>query len=321
MQKLNLQFWNDVVDCLQKPFDGAMERVLELSIKHAKPWTVKEKSLLDRIQFALSTALYLGTLPLSIPLWMIGSGLDAAMQKCGATAYIYIKGLGQEKRGDIQSVATWNVCMLQLGLPIPFGGMAPTADRVHDVARQIIDANPDIICLQEVSSRAGDLLIRELKNYYTEFYKVRGLFVASKYHVEEPSARYLPHSGFVNRVVFSFKVNALNFFTTHLDPRNPQNRQEQIAEITFEDQPTIFLGDLNMKRGKEPLPLGFQDSLSDAPVTATDRFMGDPNNDISIDYILGRGVVVTSSVLEAYDQVRGWGNSDHKMLVGYVQPV
>lgn len=295
-----------------------MERGLQLALPYAKPFSEKQKRLIDRIQFFASTIVYLATLPLSIPLWGIGFGLDVLSKKWGTSAFSYIKGKAPQKIGDVERIATWNVCMLPLGLPIAFGGMAPLVDRVDDVAAQIIRSNADLVSLQEVSPYAAELLIKKLQDNYSEFYIARGLLVASKIHIKEGALYQLPYSGFVDRVLFSFKVNRLSFFTTQLDPHSAEHRNEQISQINFGNGPAIFLGDLNMKRGEEPLPTGFQDTLSPKSITATDRFMGDETKDVSIDYILGREVNLTSSIFETYDSQAGWANSDHKMIVSQI---
>ncbi|HPE84750.1 MAG TPA: endonuclease/exonuclease/phosphatase family protein, partial [Chlamydiales bacterium] len=111
------------------------------------------------------------------------------------------------KKGDLaplapsQSFSLFSLNTLFLPFPVSYftDGMPPWPDRIDGVIAKIQEVDPDIICLQEVySNLAARYLIKKLRSSYAVFfYDVNpkwiglnsGLFVASKYPVENPTYR------------------------------------------------------------------------------------------------------------------------------------
>lgn len=211
-----------------------MERAIEFSF---------DKKI-TRLVMAL---LYLTILPLT--LLLLGC---AILFDCFAPRYTYLKGSGPEKT-TVNSIATWNVCMLFGGLPIPFGGVTPSSARISDVATEITDY--DIVCLQEVSQDASYKLYEKLKHIYHHFYfKINpdsifsldsSLFITSKVPLTDIEIITIPQGDRLRRAAFSFRAADTRFTTFHLDPHSADIRTAQ-AEAILLNRDGIFLGDFNM---------------------------------------------------------------------------
>jgi len=187
--------------------------------------------------------------------------------------------------GDIESsefnksfsLLNLNICFLPGELPLFFGGVAASSERLDDIASLIKEKDPDVVCLYEVHEidSAYELLNR-LKGEYAHFYidigpnfleMNSGLFVASKFEVKDPEFKpfqYLEMQDQINKGYFEFKVVdgekiISKIYTTHLQPYrkkvDEKIRKKEIEEIIQDIQlemeenqkyPVIVCGDLNI---------------------------------------------------------------------------
>lgn len=206
--------------------------------------------------------------------------------------FLYFKSSTPEKSGgQALTVLSLNACFVPGAFPFLHGGAAlPWQKRITPLAKKILEANPDIVCLQEVHAEDATYALYEaLKNNYTHFYGAigprvlgfdlktlglpSGLFVASKYSLEKPEFTLFAVSGFsMNYGVFDFLVkqggNSLaHIYTTHMQSLNndqfPEIRAVQLKQILEKlnrDReaeakaiPYFLCGDLNVPFGsKEP---------------------------------------------------------------------
>lgn len=313
---------------LRMPFDKTMESAIRLTLPHTPSKESKTCSLLDRVRFVATTALLIPAIPLSLGLFGLASIIDAVRWKFNLNHFEYLEGAGKEKTGTPRVFITWNVCALFGGLPIPFGGVAPVEERMQDIAQNILDTQADLVCLQEVSPPAAQLLYRELKGEYRHFYTRidpdplltldSGLFVASKMPLTNPTVTPLTRLGMLHRALFSFEIGEDTFGVTHLEAGLGEAsfaiREQQLVEI-LKKSPRFLLGDMNEKLSSGSL-LPIYHNLNDPEmITATDRFIGTPI-DFSIDYVLSKSVDKIKVVLEkAYDDLGKWAISDHHILI------
>lgn len=317
---------------LRMPFDTTMERAIQLTVSHAPCKAPVEVSLLDRVQFVVTTALLIPAIPMSLALFGIAGVIDTVRWKFNPSRCEYLEGAGEEKKGALKTIVTWNVCALFGGLPIPFGGMAPVKERVHEIAQNIFDTGADLVCLQEVSPPAAHLLYEKLQREYKYFYTRidpdplltldSGLFVASKMPLTNPIVTPLPSLGMLHRALFSFKAGETTFGVTHLEAGQEAAavamRVQQVGEI-LKMSPDILLGDMNEKFSATVLLQTYQNPNAPDMITATDRFIGTPD-DFSIDYILSRRGVNNIKVMlkDAYDRLGKWATSDHHILTATI---
>jgi exonuclease III len=170
-----------------------------------------------------------------------------------------------------------NVCGLWGGHPLKNGNVLPWKDRIASLADNICRQNADLVLCQEVHDYhlARQLINRLKKNGYADFYfnignssvtkANSGLFVASKYHIENPEfTAFTAQTGnarFVNKGVFSFSVGQCFILTTHLQhskddifpvAEEKSVRQSQIATLLEKvrqqdsETPVMLFGDLNL---------------------------------------------------------------------------
>ncbi|MBS3904739.1 MAG: endonuclease/exonuclease/phosphatase family protein [Simkania sp.] len=186
------------------------------------------------------------------------------------------------------TILTLNTCFVPGNFPYLYGGVIqPWQKRVLPLAKKILETHADVICLQEVHEEEASLALYEaLKNEYTYFYgamgprvlgfslntlgRPSGLFVASKYPIENPQFTRFAETGFpMNYGFFDFTITdgttALgHIYTTHMQSLNWDQfaqiralQLEQILEKMHEDLdrtiPFFLCGDLNIPYGsKEP---------------------------------------------------------------------
>ncbi len=83
-------------------------------------------------------------------------------------AFLKTKGSAKEKKlskNRTLTILNWNVCMFDSSISLLFGGVLPWQNRIDGVVEKLKQADPDIICLQEVFSEdAGRVLINNLKS-------------------------------------------------------------------------------------------------------------------------------------------------------------
>lgn len=186
------------------------------------------------------------------------------------------------------SLMSWNVCFLPWMLPKYFGGLPPATARVDAVADFIIEANADVVCLQEMhDTKATRLLIERLKKVYGYFIVDKrdslrmtlnsGLFVASRYPIEPVdfttfNYKNMPWGIDKGYLIFKIKNAKGNaeavVATTHLHPGSKKDEKNlralELQEITTKlmkqieensKQVAYLCGDLNIDR-ETNLPVG-----------------------------------------------------------------
>ena len=307
---------------LRMPFDKTMERVLELTMAHAPAKHTVASSLLERIQFIVTTVLMIPTIPFTILSYSLAALVDAF----NPARFTYWEGKGAEKESVPKVLMTWNVCALFGGLCIRFGGVAPIDKRVDEIAQTIIRKNPDVVCLQEVSQPAAHLLFGALKDDYRHIYHVNhdplmlgsAIMVASKHRLESFEVTSLPRGGALKKELVTFKIGNLSVGTAHLQAglgaQDAASRAVQVAKI-LENPPQIFLGDMNAKFSETRLGTVYQNTLLRDVPTATDAFIGKPWRD-QVDYIVAEAPLqVETEIGEAYQEGE-WAMSDHHFLTG-----
>lgn len=203
-------------------------------------------------------------------------------------SFHYLRGSHPEKilkRGGPITLFSLNTCFVHGGFSYLYGGVAPWPQRVEGIIENIQEKNPDVLCLQEVNDlEACYRLYQALKDQYAHFYfhmgskilsQSSGLFVASKFAIEEPSfkafdeipgVQKMVNKGFFDCKILSEGKVVAHLFTTHLSPSNDDRlptleekeiRQKEIAMIfakmhaCSKETPLIFAGDFNMARENE----------------------------------------------------------------------
>lgn len=209
------------------------------------------------------------------------------------TPFLHLKGkiadksLPEERLAEGFTVFDLNTCFLPGELVFVHGGMARWEERVSALAEKILETNADVICLQEVfTEEAGFALYERLKEHYSHFYisisprplgfssatfgLPSGLFVASKYHVDQPAFTLFSEAGFpMNYGVFDFVIKNSNIplghiYTTHLQAFDKEQfkeiRSKQLNQLLEKiqsdhqvspDFPHFLCGDLNIAWGSE----------------------------------------------------------------------
>ncbi|MBS0604598.1 MAG: endonuclease/exonuclease/phosphatase family protein [Verrucomicrobia bacterium] len=202
------------------------------------------------------------------------------------TPYLYLKGGAAEKilpsAQDPFTVLNLNTCFLPGELVYVHGGVALWQQRVEAIADKIISSGADVICLQEMFTEdACHALYEELKEHYSHFYVAigprplgfspatfglpSGLFVASKFSVEDPHftpfavTGYQMNYGFFDFVIKSADTPLAHLYSTHLQSLNeeqfPQIRAAELMQIIEKMQndgpsvPRIACGDFNIPWG------------------------------------------------------------------------
>lgn len=207
------------------------------------------------------------------------SALYAKIAERPLLAFTYVLGNAASKElpeDKNVSILNWNVCCFDGGLSMLFGGVLPWEYRIDRIAEFLKTSQADIICLQELFSLdAVEALFSKLKDEYAHFYihigpKISGfnarelgvpsgLFVASKYRLENP--KFYPYSpeetpsnrgyGFFSAVI----EDQVRLVTTHLQPGSDgadikfRSAQAKAVVNTIDDKmPSFFCGDFNIER-------------------------------------------------------------------------
>jgi exonuclease III len=176
------------------------------------------------------------------------------------------------------SVLSWNICCPGAGYAISDGGVMPWPFRIEALSKKICDQNADVVCLSEVFDiKTATSLYENMKDQYAHFYfhigprdvgVSSGLFVASKFAINNPSFTAFPKEMLVGRTkksekgVFSFEVGRFaTIFTTHLqnseEPEFPTQEEvtarQQEMKLLMEkvhrvaaSHAVIVTGDLNL---------------------------------------------------------------------------
>jgi len=201
--------------------------------------------------------------------------------------FCYQKGEHKEKNlphSNKLSVLSWNVCCLEGLFPMLFGGVLPWKDRIDRIAGKITELDPDVLCLQEVFSKAANtFLLEKLRKKYSHFYFnigpnpagfsverlgiPSGLFIASKYPLEKASftsynddqTPLFRRYGFFSAYICNKGETLARLITTHLQPGGEEKdglyRKNQMAALSGtirgEKAPVVLCGDLNTVKGTE----------------------------------------------------------------------
>lgn len=243
------------------------------------------------------------------------------------TPYLYLAGKAEEKKvcpckTPPISILNLNTCFLPGAVSYVHGGVKRWEQRVGPLAEKILATNADVICLQEVFTEEGCLAIYEkLKDTYSHFYVAigprplgfsletlgmpSGLFVASKFRIENPRFTLFGESGMpMNFGFFDFTIHSAqrplaHIYTTHMLALNfdrfPLIRQKQLQQIIDTmhadakkeaNHPFFLCGDFNAPWGSgEPSEdlirtyfydaynLG-RESVLEGERTCTDYFIG-----------------------------------------------
>lgn len=225
-------------------------------------------------------AVFLGSI-MSIP----GIGLRAFGKYLQKRPFIYHKEEGNEKALPADrtlSLLSWNICCPAGEYSITDGGVTPWDFRINSVINKIIETDADVNCLYETfDTRSAFYLCDQLKQKgYGHFYfnigpeiigVSSGIFVASKYAIENPEFTPFPLDSLVGRTknaakgVFAFDVLSqgkaiARIHATHLQhseqPQYPTSeewsgRRKQMEIVVdkvdkVKDRCVIVTGDLNL---------------------------------------------------------------------------
>ena len=208
--------------------------------------------------------------------------IQSAISSYKMQSFMYFLGEGKEKtlpKNQKITLLSWNVCLLEGGISMLFGGVIPWQQRIERILSKLQKLDPDVLCLQEVfSPKAGQALIENLKSKYAHFYYNMGpnpigfslealgipggLFVASKYPLkkgnfipfkkeETPSSRTY---GFFTADIYSDNKPLARLITTHLQPGSLEKDKEYralqskaiLASLEKVNLPTLLCGDFNI---------------------------------------------------------------------------
>lgn len=220
-----------------------------------------------RVFFSLSL------FPFALILWAFGVLIDWLGDLISQKKYTELKGDSEVKETNLPTLMTFNVCMLPGALPVLFGGVRPARERLDELASFILEKDPDILFLQEMSFESALSLWGTIKGRYIKgFSRIdpmswltldTGLFIATKVPlIKEPFFISLPTKGRIRRGAFCIETKDQVFFVTHLESgtseKDSKMREKQIEKILIEmkkirDKPVILLGDLNIHRKGEAL--------------------------------------------------------------------
>lgn len=281
---------------------------------------------------------------LTAPIAIVGETLHYFSQR----PYLSYESQALQKTGTPQSFMSLNACMFQGGLPIPFGGVTTSGERMELMATFMKKQDVDVACLQEVSFDPATQLIDQLKNHYRYFHYRIGpnpyrmesaLFWASKYPlVKEPT--FIPFNvtgmqGGIRRGFFIAEFENCIVITTHLDPgaaRGKIRAQEIEAIVQYMktcSKPLFLIGDLNIEptdeRAIELLAANFKNFKRDevrnpteATATCYDNLpetRSDPKlvpKWTVVDHVLSRERMIAQQTIPMFDPANLQGAlSDH----------
>ena len=204
--------------------------------------------------------------------WILNSALlSGFVEFFKKKNFVYIKGeFPEQKSLPSTSFLTLNACLFEGGLPLYYGGICPSGDRIEPLSKLIISQEADFVLMQEVSSEPGLNLIDKLKKNYAHFYTNIGpnpwrmescLFFASKIALKSIEFMPFPFHQLMKRGVFIAETSDYWVLNTHLeagettdDIRIRELEMGMIREIIHDlkersDKPCFLLGDFNVRRG------------------------------------------------------------------------
>jgi endonuclease/exonuclease/phosphatase family metal-dependent hydrolase len=211
-------------------------------------------------------------------------------------SFIHLRGNVEPKTSSQETlkesgltIFNLNICFAPGELAYIHGGVAPWQERVTPLADKILLVDADVVCLEEMHPvDANYALYEKLKDTYAYFYLAigprplgfsihtlglpSGLFVASKYPIEEPHFTLFSvtglqmNYGFFDCIIKNANTPIAHLYTTHLQSLSYEKfdhiralQLEQILEKIRSDIskqkeiPYFLCGDLNIPYGsKEP---------------------------------------------------------------------
>lgn len=198
--------------------------------------------------------------------------------------YIYRQGdLDCKQLSDKNSftLLSWNICCVSGGYSITDGGVIPWQERIDKIIDKIKEKDADVLALYETFDLDSSFYLYDhLKNSYAHFYfnigpksvgVSSGIFVASKYEIDNPSFIPFSQKSLVGRTknckkgIFSFDLKSSRSFATllisHLQHSEEPQRATaeeiksrcsqmdailQHAKQRYSDRCLIVAGDLNL---------------------------------------------------------------------------
>jgi len=236
------------------------------------------------ISVAKSAILSSALLPFSIGGLLLGQAFHFTAFNLATKPYIHLKGKANaQDTSEELSIFQLNTCLTAGGFSRLFGGVTlPNEDRVKAIAGMIKEANPDVVCLQEVSDlKDAFSLYDKLSSKFSDFYlgigptlgvffNNSGLFACSNQPMSDPqfhSFKNVPGTELaVNKGFFSFSTEYADVINTHLSPSSddlhptkPEAKTREIEQKMIleeahklsskNNKPVIVLGDFNTNVG------------------------------------------------------------------------
>ncbi|MFA6119410.1 MAG: endonuclease/exonuclease/phosphatase family protein [Parachlamydiales bacterium] len=159
--------------------------------------------------------------------------------------YIHLKGKSPDKilRNHTFNLLSWNICGISGGYSITDGGVMPIwLSRIKKISNQLLKTKCDVICLYEVFDINLALhLQQKLKKEYAHFYfnigpnilgVSSGMFVASKFKIQNPNFSAFPPKALVGRTTytkkgfFSFDLQSEKRVFAKIFSTHPQHSEE-----------------------------------------------------------------------------------------------
>lgn len=203
------------------------------------------------------------------------------------TPFIYMQAPGAYPKNLPEnrtfSFLTWNVCCVNGGFSITDAGVVHWTHRIDTIIDRIVQRDADIVCLNEIFDiNTGFYLYDKLQDEGYDFFYFNvgapligissGLFVASKYKIENPEFTRFPLDTLVGRTkgcakgVFAFDLYSeeecfARIFSTHPQhsevPQFPTSQEvearrqqmrivlEQVDKIQARNRAIVVAGDMN----------------------------------------------------------------------------
>jgi endonuclease/exonuclease/phosphatase family metal-dependent hydrolase len=322
-------------ESLKLPFFSGLEMVFnQLVVKNESLHYCQKISCIAKQLFGAAVAIS------SVPIYLVGGTLQLVSNLIHKFDFRLQKMTNNEiANKHTYKIATWNICLFDGGLSVPFGGLAGSSERISNIANRIIDQGPDIIALQEVGIKGCRMLKEKLKDYdvyyalgNSNFFFPSGITLLSKVHLNNVQYHAFKEGVFMKRGFLTFETDKFFGVTTHLQPgkANQEIRKRQLNEIkekmqSFTSKPVMIFGDLNWQR---PVELeGFTDlSIEKKDETATNLLKNftifgksddEPDNE-SIDTFLvineNRSKITNFSIRKMFKHDSRENLSDHHLI-------
>lgn len=266
----------DIGQYLSSPGEWASETIVRSLFTTLKPGRVDncDWKIFEVARRGISLANQLCLSPFTVGLMASGKIVMSVGDYLTGKDFYYTAGSKEKKPCGEFSILQMNVAMFFGGLPWN-DGLTPAKERIADFLKLVKKKDPDILLLNEVSFGPGKLLTGQLKEQYAHIYKrigppkkiskeATGLFVASKFPIEQTFYKQFSDEGGLNRGIFAIETEEAIFITTHFPSGDrPIARSKmlemvnkKIAKLCQKTAKPIFLaGDLNISDEEE-----YQDS-------------------------------------------------------------